>query len=130
MAREIIGHIDCPHCGAVATVHQNARGSALRYYRCGEVVGGFSTGCGTVQIYGRSGQAWIAANMRPIDPKASAPVPAEQPQPGFQRPRADDGDPKASAPVPAPAPITQPAPAPAPARKSVLGSLAQLLSEE
>jgi len=114
MARDVLGEIDCPHCGQVATVHQNARGAALRYYRCGEVLVGASSGCGTVQIYGRSGQAWIERHLRPVgaDPKASPPAPAPI------------ADPLASP----PAPITQPAPAPA--RKSVLDTLAHLLSEE
>jgi hypothetical protein len=117
MAREIVGEITCPHCGQAATVHQNARGAKLMYYRCGVVVRGFSTGCGTAQIYGRSGQQWIAANLRPdeTNPKGSHPAaPADAPAP---------------APVRAePEPITKPAPAPA--RKSVLGTLAHLLTEE
>lgn len=114
MAREIIGHIDCPHCGQAATVHQNGRGKALLYYRCGEVQGFASSGCGTVQIYGKTGQAWIHHNMRPLDAGAIASAPGQPEKP----------EPIASA----PAPIRQPAPAPA--RKSVLGSLAQFLSEE
>ena len=97
MAKEIIGEIDCPHCGAVASVHQNGKAAALLYYRCGEVVRGFSTGCGTVQIYGRSGQEYIKTRMRakggdPVQPAVEpvaihAPEPAPTPQPDPVPPR-------------------------------------------
>jgi hypothetical protein len=68
MAKEIVGVIKCPHCGVDATVHRTARSNSYLYYRCGEVYAGASTGCGTVQIYGASGQKWIRENMR-VDPK-------------------------------------------------------------
>lgn len=67
MANPVIGHVECPHCGDAATVHREARGLRAMYYRCyGD--DGMSMRCGTVQIRGPSGQAWIAENM------ASAPA--------------------------------------------------------
>ena len=64
MAKEILGHLKCPHCGEEATVHQNAGRTRAKYYRCYEGVGG---GCGTVQISLPAGQKFINDNIRPLN---------------------------------------------------------------
>ena len=115
MARESVGTVACPFCGGQASVFRNARSSRLLYFRCGEVVSGVSSGCGTVQIYGATGQAWIAKNMAG-DPLGSAdPVP----------------DPVSD---PIPDPVADPVPDPfitqAPARSSIWSRAAALLSED
>lgn len=90
MAAEIVGTITCPHCGNdQATVHKQARGKRSLYYRCYTERGGVQMRCGTVQIHGPKGQAWIEANMHreqpepandPIAPDYVAPEPANDPK--------------------------------------------------
>jgi uncharacterized Zn finger protein (UPF0148 family) len=65
MAKEILGHITCPHCGNdKATVHKQAKGSRALYYRCYPED---SDPCGTVQIILKGGQKFINENMRPLN---------------------------------------------------------------
>lgn len=65
MAKEILGHITCPHCGNdKATVHRQAKGSRALYYRCYPEN---SDPCGTVQIILKGGQKFINENMRPLN---------------------------------------------------------------
>jgi hypothetical protein len=72
MANEIISTITCPHCGnRDATVHQQAKGKRSLYYRCYTSQGGAQMQCGTVQIHGPKGQAWIEANMHREQPEAA-----------------------------------------------------------
>jgi hypothetical protein len=85
-----IGQVKCPHCDRAepAKVFRNARADRLLYYRCGEVVRGFSTGCGTVQIYGASGQQWIERNAQFFeggDPKGSQPVEVQADLTGLEK---------------------------------------------
>lgn len=82
MTREIEGTITCPHCGnPEATVHRQAKGKRSLYYRCYTAQGGAEMRCGTVQIHGPAGQAFIERNRhRPQaepanDPKAPEPTP-------------------------------------------------------
>lgn len=77
MANEIIGLITCPHCGnSSATVHAQKKGGKL-YYRCYASAGSMDSRCGTVQITGPAGQAWIKSNM-----KTTAPAePEQKPEP-------------------------------------------------
>lgn len=65
MAKEILGHITCPHCGnKKASVHQNAgRNSKALYYRC---YPDDSDQCGTIQPSLAGGQKFIRVNMRPL----------------------------------------------------------------
>lgn len=63
MANPVIGYVDCAHCGELLTVHREARGMRVMYYRC-YGPDGMSMRCGTVQIRGPSGQVWIEENMR------------------------------------------------------------------
>lgn len=121
MAKEIEGVIQCPHCGGAATVHRNGKASRLLYYRCGEVYGGASTGCGTVQIYGKSGQVWLRTELdknRVPDPKGSEvlPVPVSDPVP----------DPL---PNPVPVNVSDPVLNPVPKPKSVFSQFADFLGE-
>lgn len=65
MAKEILGHLKCPHCGNNdATVHQAAGRNKAFYYRCYDDVSG---GCGTVQISLAAGQRFIKENLRPLN---------------------------------------------------------------
>ena len=121
-----IGRLACPHCGRAATIHRNRRGSRLLYYRCGESERGIHSGCGTVQVYGSSGQAYINKHAEFFEPggiRVAAPEPAPEPQPE-------------PAPEPAPEPQPEPAPEPDPIRptkraSAVFGSaLARLLNED
>jgi len=65
MAKDILGHITCPHCGnKKATVHKQAKGSHALYYRCYPEN---DDPCGTVQIILAGGQKWIKANMIPLN---------------------------------------------------------------
>lgn len=62
-----IGTIACPCCQGAATVHscligRGAKKEAL-YIRCGTV----SNGCGCIQPYGPTGQAFIRENMTAIN---------------------------------------------------------------
>lgn len=76
MEKESIGVVTCPHCLGDAAVYETRGTKGLRYYRCGAVMSGFSTGCGTVQVYGVSGQAWISAQLNQgVLRAASDPVP-------------------------------------------------------
>jgi len=65
MAKEILGHITCPHCKSdEATVHQAAGRNKAFYYRCYSDTTG---GCGTIQISLTAGQKFIKENMRPLN---------------------------------------------------------------
>jgi len=65
MSKEILGHLDCPHCdNTQATVHQAAGRNRALYYRCYD---GDDGDCGTVQISGVTGQRFIRGNMRPLN---------------------------------------------------------------
>ena len=66
MSKPIIGHIKCPMCGnPKATVHQNAgRNSKALYFRC---YPDDADQCGTIQPSLAGGQAFIKANMRPLN---------------------------------------------------------------
>ena len=65
MAKEILGHITCPHCKSdEATVHQAAGRNKALYYRCYSDATG---GCGTIQISLAAGQKFIKDNMRPLN---------------------------------------------------------------
>lgn len=68
MSNEIIGSIRCPHCGNAATVHKQRKAGAKLYYRCYRGAGSLEAVCGTVQITGPIGQAWIKENMRSLEP--------------------------------------------------------------
>ena len=74
--RPQIGVINCAFCGAKASVHQSKIGrgglAASLYYRCGTT----ANGCGCIQPRGPTGQAWIKANMSPLESEKSAPAPA------------------------------------------------------
>lgn len=115
MASEIIGTVTCPHCGnAEATVHRQAKGKHSLYYRCYAAPGSVEMRCGTVQIHGPKGQAWIKANMHgqhaeaANDPKAPEPAPKPMPEAA--------NDPKA--------------PEPTPKRSSVFGAFLSNLSRD
>lgn len=79
--RDQIGRVNCAHCGDVASVHESniGRGGKAKslYYRCGTD----RTGCGCIQPRGPKGQAWIKANMRPMETEA-APKTTQQAEPG------------------------------------------------
>jgi len=65
VSKEILGHITCPHCqNPHATVHRQAAGKKVLYYRCYE---GENGDCGTVQIILAGGQKWINSHMRSLD---------------------------------------------------------------
>ncbi len=111
--REIVGTITCPHCGnREATVHQQASGKGRFYYRCYETQGGMAMRCGTVQIHGPTGQAWIEANIHRARPEAA-------------------NDPKAPEAPPNPAPEAANDPkAPEAPRRTVLGNFLRHFNEE
>ncbi|WP_346840150.1 zinc ribbon domain-containing protein [Microbulbifer sp. SAOS-129_SWC] len=96
---EFIGLVTCPHCGNEnATVHEQQTGTkrGRRYYRCYTEINGNKMRCGTSQIIGPDGQAWLAANMRPVpgaEPAPAAPVPAEDQRGFVAEQQAEEGDP-------------------------------------
>jgi len=62
-----IGNITCPHCGnEAATVHRESKGKRALYYRC---YNGPFGDCGTAQMRGPGGQAFIEKNMVPLNPE-------------------------------------------------------------
>jgi|GEM_PF-1671053 len=76
-----IGTITCPCCQGAATVHscligRGAKKEAL-YIRCGTV----SNGCGCIQPYGPTGQAFIRENMNEINQEKPELEPAPKPEP-------------------------------------------------
>lgn len=109
MAREILGHIDCPCCGTV-------KGMRITHDRNGEPFGFCEANCNQQMRVGgdkRRVAAFVArypwAGGRPADPPDIAPPPVTAPVPAPA--------PKAPAKVaakPAPAPTPTPKPAPAP----------------
>lgn len=114
MTREIIGTVTCPHCGSdQATVHRQAKGKRSYYYRCYTARGGAEMRCGTVQIHGPAGQAWIERNLH-----------REQPEPA--------NDPKAPAAEPEPArePANDPKATSEPPRSSVVSRFLKAFNEE
>lgn len=117
MARDIIGTLTCPHCGnPEATVHRQAKGKRSLYYRCYASRGGVEMRCGTVQIHGPAGQAWIEANMRPEGGQDDAAPPA---------PKATEADP-----APAPTPKAPEATPPPRKHSSLLAGLVRHFNEE
>lgn len=110
MQNPTIGQIQCPHCGQSATIHQNKKGKKLFYYRCGEIVAGVSSGCGTCQIYGQSGQQWIIKNGV-FTPEFAAAWKAAQPEPEPAKPE--------TLPTPEPEPEPEPNPQPDPKPETI-----------
>ncbi|WP_101675628.1 hypothetical protein [Alloalcanivorax mobilis] len=88
----VVGHIECPLCNGNATVHScmvgRGRAREALYIRCGTV----SNGCGCIQPYGPTGQAFIRDRYRPIDAPAADPAPAPGPEPVADPAPAANGD--------------------------------------
>lgn len=79
---EFIGILTCPLCGnESATVHEQKTGTkkGRRYYRCYESETSSVMRCGTIQCIGKTGQIFIAENIRPIGQpeKPATPEPAQ-----------------------------------------------------
>lgn len=61
MSNPVLGHLNCPHCGEEATIHQEKKGQTKAlYYRC--------INCGTIQCRYGGGQKFIKENARWIAP--------------------------------------------------------------
>lgn len=123
MSAEIVGKITCPLCGnAEATVHRQQRGGkkGASYVRCYTSPGGVTMSCGTLQCIGPTGQAFIAANMRPLEA-----IGTQEPEPVATAPE----NPIAAPPVVAPIQMHQPTPKARRQRSSLFDGLARLLAE-
>ncbi|MDL0433971.1 hypothetical protein QPM17_22785 [Marinobacter sp. TBZ242] len=72
MANPDIGTIACPiEKGCVGKVRQYSKGSRKYYYACKH---------GMITPNLEAGQAWVAANMKPLDPEEQ-PKPEAKPEP-------------------------------------------------
>lgn len=73
--REQIGWIDCPMCQTRGTVHASKIGrggvKGVKFWRCQ---------CGCIQPWAAAGQAFIEANMRPMEMMEAANDPAPEQQ--------------------------------------------------
>jgi len=81
---EVIGTVKCPHCGNLATVHEQKGKANKLYYRCYAQPGSSEPRCGTVQITGPTGQQWLRANMagatKEPEPAPQAPESTKEPE--------------------------------------------------
>ncbi len=118
-AKEPIGDTKCPLCQGEARIFQVA-GSSMRglmYIRCGEVFRSASTGCGTFQCYGESGQEWIRKNANLYGVEKPEPAPPVAPAPVVEA--VADPEPPAAPPAPPPA-----------KKSSLLEGLASIFEDE
>lgn len=120
MAREVLGHIDCPTCG-------HPKGMRITHDKNGEPFG-FSEACCNQQLRVGGEKRRVAAFVARY-PWAAKPAEAAPPTVTAQAPAA-----QAAKPAPAPKQLAKPAPAPAPtpapkARASMPGPFAFLSKE-